>query len=115
MALGARCGSACGISRLLESSAGGSVISVGMSTVQVELPVELLELSGTGEVPAKAARHIMALELFRERRATLGKAAELAGLSVEQFMDFSARREVPLNYGLAELEADRATAKALGL
>lgn len=86
-----------------------------MSTVQVELPVELLELSETGGMPSQAAQRIMALELFRERRATLGKAAELAGLSVEQFMDFSARREVPLNYGLADLEADRATAKLLGL
>lgn len=104
-----------GISRLREAAANRTVSTVDMSTVQVELPVELLELSGTGEVPTKAARHIMALELFRERRATLGKAAELAGLSVEQFMDFSARREVPLNYELADLEADRTTAKALGL
>jgi predicted HTH domain antitoxin len=104
-----------GISPLREPFANRTVSTVDMSTVQVELPVELLELSGTGEVPANAARRIMALELFRERRATLGKAAELAGLSVEQFMDFSARREVPLNYELADLEADRATAKALGL
>lgn len=86
-----------------------------MSTVQVELPIELLELSATGEGPDQAARHIMALELFREGRATLGKAAELAGLTIEQFMDFSSRREVPLNYGLEDLEADRVVAKALGL
>ena len=104
-----------GISKLLELDAGRTFASTDMSTVQVELPVELLELSGTGAVPSQAARRIMALELFRERRATLGKSAELAGLSVEQFMDFSARREVPLNYGLADLEADRETAKALGL
>lgn len=99
----------------MEPAARRTFTGTDMSTVQVELPVELLELSGTGEVPAKTARRIMALELFRERRATLGKSAELAGLSVEQFMDFSARREVPLNYGLADLEADRETAKALGL
>lgn len=98
-----------------ESWTSRTVHHVQMSTIQIELPAELLELSGSGEGASQAARNLIALELFREQRITLGKAAELAGVSVEQFMDFSASRGVSLHYEISDLEADHSTAKLLGL
>jgi len=65
--------------------------------------------------PSRSASKLIALELFRERRISLGKAAELAGVSVEEFMAFSAQREVPLHYTMADWEADQSTARDLQL
>ena len=87
-----------------------------MSTVTVEIPEEALALAGLGDqTPSDGARLLLALELFREARVSLGRAAELAGLSIEDFMDFAARREVPLHYGAGELDQDRATAARLSV
>jgi hypothetical protein len=59
-----------------------------MSTVHVELPAELLALAGDADLqPSRAAAQLIALELFRENRVSLGKAAELAGMALEEFME----------------------------
>ena len=57
---------------------------------------------------ADAAR-LLALELFREDKISLGRAAELSETPVEAFMEFAGQRQVPLHYGTSELEADRQT------
>ena len=53
---------------------------------------------------------IDALELFREGRVSMGRAAELANVSVEDFMDFSAHRKVSAPYTDDDLKEDRETA-----
>lgn len=78
----------------------------------MELPKELLALAGILDAqPSDSAAKLIALELFREHRISLGKAAELANVSVEEFMEFSAEREVPLHYTVADWEVDQATAQ----
>jgi len=97
------------------AASGERGIVQGMSSVQVELSAELLALAqGADPQPSRAAAKLIALELFRERRISLGKAAELAGMALEEFMDFSAQREVSLNYTPPDWEADHSTARALG-
>lgn len=87
-----------------------------MSTVNVVIAEELLTAAGVSEThPSRSAGKLIALELFREHRISLGKAAELSGVSVEDFMAFSAEREVPLHYTMADWEADQGTARDLGL
>jgi predicted HTH domain antitoxin len=87
-----------------------------MTTVTVEIPQALLTLAGLEDQPAShSASKLLALELFREGRASLGRAAELAGMSLEEFMEFSGHREVPLHYGTTELMEDREAAQALRL
>jgi len=87
-----------------------------MSIVNVELAQELLAAAGISDAqPSRLAAKLIALELFRERRISLGKAAELAGVTVEEFMAFSAQREVPLHYTMADWETDQATAGELML
>ena len=87
-----------------------------MSTVTIEIPAEVFALAElTDGPPAKNVAKLLALELFREGRASLGRAAELAGISIEEFMEFSAHRQVPLHYTTAEWAEDRETAARLKL
>lgn len=81
-----------------------------MDGVQVTLPVELLEAAGVN--PADASRDatmLLALELYRENKISLGRAAELSQTPVEAFMVFAGRHEVPIHYDLSDLDEDRRT------
>ena len=82
-----------------------------METKSLELPADLLRVVGqlnAGDL-AKETAKLLALELFREDKVSLGRAAELCHTPVEAFMEFAAEHEVPLHYGIAELEEDRRT------
>ena len=65
-------------------------------------------------LPAEATRRL-ALELYREDRVSLGRAAELCHLPIEQFMESAGRHNVPPQYGADDLEEDRQTLERLGL
>ncbi len=84
-----------------------------MTTVQVDLPEELLRAASVfanTHSTASASREVaklLALELFREGEVSLGRAAELCGVSQAEFMQFAAEREVPLHYTIDDLEQDR--------
>jgi predicted HTH domain antitoxin len=84
-----------------------------MSTVQVDLPEDLLRaasVNADAQSPASTSREVaklLALELYREGSVSLGQAAELCGVSQAEFMKFAAEREVALHYTLCDLEQDR--------
>lgn len=87
-----------------------------MRGVQVTLPAELLEAAGVN--PSDASRDaamLLTLELYRENKISLGRAAELCQTSVEAFMLFAGRHEVPVHYGVADLEEDRHSLERLNL
>jgi predicted HTH domain antitoxin len=51
---------------------------------------------------------LLALELYREARVSLGRAAELCETPVAAFMDFAAKHGVtPLRYSYEDLEEER--------
>jgi predicted HTH domain antitoxin len=82
-----------------------------METRSLELPTDLLQVVSqlnAGDL-AKETAKLLALELFREDKVSLGRAAELCHTPIEAFMEFAAEHEVPLHYGIAELEEDRRT------
>ena len=86
-----------------------------MESVQVTLPAELLEAAGVNLADAsKDATMLLALELYRENKISLGRAAELSQTSIAAFMLFAGRHEVPLHYSLEDLEEDRETLERLG-
>jgi hypothetical protein len=64
----------------------------GMRTVRVEIPAELVVAAGldAGNLAVEATR-LLALELYREDKVSLGRAAELCHTPVEQFMEFRGR------------------------
>jgi predicted HTH domain antitoxin len=78
-----------------------------MKVVQVELTEALVEAAQLDRAnPSPDAARLLALELFREDKVSLGRAAELCQTPLEAFMEFAAQHEVPLHYGTADLEAD---------
>jgi len=51
-------------------------------------------------------RKLIALELFREKKISLGKASEIAGLSVDEMISLLKEKEIPLNYSVENFEKD---------
>jgi predicted HTH domain antitoxin len=86
-----------------------------METVDIKLPSELLRAANLepGNLSEEAAR-LLALELYREDKVSLGRAAELCQTPVSAFMDFAAKHGVPpLRYSFEDLGAERQTADRL--
>jgi predicted HTH domain antitoxin len=86
-----------------------------METVDVKLPSELLRVANLEQrnLSEEAAR-LLALELYREDKLSLGRAAELCQTPVAAFMDFAAMHGVPpLRYSFEDLEEERQTADRL--
>ena len=48
----------------------------------------------------------MALNLYQDGEASLGRASELSGLSIWELLDQLALKKIPLNYTLEDLESD---------
>jgi predicted HTH domain antitoxin len=86
-----------------------------METVDVKLPSELLRVANLEQrnLSEEAAR-LLALELYREDKVSLGRAAELCQTPLAAFMDFAAKHGVPpLRYSFEDLEEERQTADRL--
>jgi predicted HTH domain antitoxin len=86
-----------------------------METVDVKLPSALLRAANLeeGSLSEEAAR-LLALELYREDKVSLGRAAELCHTPLAAFMDFAAKHGVPpLRYSFEDLEEARQSADRL--
>jgi len=82
-----------------------------METVDVKLPSELLRVANLEESSlSQEAARLLALELYREDKVSLGRAAELCQTPLAAFMDFAAQHGVPpLRYSFEDLEEERHT------
>jgi predicted HTH domain antitoxin len=65
-----------------------------------------------GHSDAWAALHL-AIGLYVSREATLGQAAEAAGLSQAEFQRELGKRKIPLNYSMEDLANDLAAVREL--
>jgi predicted HTH domain antitoxin len=86
-----------------------------METVDVKLPSELLRAANLeGSSLSQEAARLLALELYREDRVSVGRAAELCQTPLATFLDFAAMHGVPpLRYSFEDLEEERRTADRL--
>jgi predicted HTH domain antitoxin len=86
-----------------------------METVDVKLPSELLRVANLEESSlSQEAARLLALELYREDKVSLGRAAELCQTPLAAFMDFAAKHGVPpLRYSFEDLEEERQIAERL--
>jgi len=77
-----------------------------METVDVKLPSELPRVANLEESSlSQEAARLLALELYREDKVSLGRAAELCQTPLAAFMDFAAKHGVPpLRYSFEDLE-----------
>ncbi len=77
--------------------------------MHVELPSALLRAANLEErnLSQEAAR-LLAVELYREDKLSLERAAELCQTPLAAFMDFAAKHDVPpLRYSFEDLEEER--------
>lgn len=72
---------------------------------------ELIQATGLSEAELRLELGVL---LYREDRLTLGQASRLARVSQASFLDALSARQVPIHYGVADLEKDVATLKRLG-
>ena len=80
--------------------------------MQVELPDAALE--GTGITPEWAKLEV-AVALYRDRRASMGRAARIAGMPRPEFQQELGKRGVTVDYEVEDLRADLETLRSLGL
>jgi len=67
-----------------------------------------------GSIVSEEAARLLALELYREDKVSLGRAAELCHMPLAAFMDFAAKRGVTqLRYSFEDLEEERQSADGL--
>ncbi|WP_367873768.1 UPF0175 family protein [Luteolibacter sp. Populi] len=78
----------------------------------MELPDAALE--GTGITPEWAKLEV-AVALYRDRLADMGRAAKIAGLSRLRFQHELGKRGVTIDFGVEDLRKDIETLRSLGL
>lgn len=80
-----------------------------METVTVELPSALLKAANLQQTNlSQETARLLALELYREEKVSLGRAAELCQTPLASFMEFAASHGVPpLRYKFEDLEEER--------
>lgn len=82
------------------------------STISIEIPREIVH--ATRMTPDELRREL-AIHLFQEGKLSLGKAREMAGMTVWAFQQLLGSRGIPVHYGVKEYEEDLATLKEIGL
>ena len=86
-----------------------------METVHIELPSALLKAANLEDTNlSQEAARLLALELYREDKVSLGRAAELCQTPLAAFLDFVAKHGVPpLRYSFEDLEEEHRSADRL--
>ncbi|PYU70905.1 MAG: hypothetical protein DMG49_10495 [Acidobacteria bacterium] len=80
----------------------------------VKLPSVLLRAANWEQNLSEETARLLALELYRENKVSLGRAAELSQTPLAAFMDFAAKHGVPpLRYSFEDLEEERQSADRL--
>lgn len=84
-----------------------------MTTLNVktwQIPPDLLQAT---RMTAEEIKIELALHLFEREKLSFGKARELAGLDIWQFMQLLGSRNISIHYDVAEYEEDLATLRKM--
>jgi predicted HTH domain antitoxin len=79
------------------------------SVMTVELPADVME---SARISVEEVRLEIAVALFRVERLSLGRAAELAGLSLQTFLEILCFRGIGVHYGVEDALEDARTLAA---
>jgi predicted HTH domain antitoxin len=77
----------------------------------LEIPQVVLDAA---QMNVQDVRRELALTLYAQQRLSLGKACELAGLTLWEFRQWLATRRIEAHYDTADLQEDMATLRDLG-
>ena len=85
-----------------------------MAAISVDFPRDLIHILKVGdrELP-RVLREMVAVELYKDGRVSLGKAAEIAGVSKGEMFEILASKKIPLRYGMDDLKEDLKTLREL--
>jgi predicted HTH domain antitoxin len=83
-----------------------------MQTISVDLPSDLINIFKIRERDfPSAVLETLSVELYREGIISVGKAAEIAGVSIWEMQEILAKRKIPINFYPEDLEKDIRTLK----
>ncbi|MEM6429728.1 MAG: UPF0175 family protein [Deinococcota bacterium] len=71
--------------------------------VTLDIPQDILDAA---QLTVEEAKQELALSLYASGRLSVGKARELAGLSLWKFRQRLAARKIPVHYGVDDLADD---------
>lgn len=77
-----------------------------MSTVTIEIPQYLMAAAHATPDEVKVE---LAVRLYEQRRLSIGHAREMAGMSLWQFRQLLASRQIAPDYGVEDLDQDMQT------
>ena len=77
----------------------------------LSIPDEIIQSAGMSE--GELLQELAVLR-FQQDRLTLAQASRLAGMPRLRFQQLLASRQIPIRYGVAELEQDIQTLRPLG-
>ena len=78
-----------------------------MQTVSVDFPRDLINIFKVREKDfSMKVLETLSIELYREGVVSIGKAAEIAEVSIWEMQDILAKQKIPLNYYPEDLESD---------
>jgi len=83
---------------------------VAKGAVALEIPRDVLY---TSRMSLDDLRKELAIHLFEEGKLSLGKAKELAGISLWEFQQLLGSRGISVHYDVEEYESDLETLKEL--
>lgn len=81
-----------------------------MSIAMLSIDQDILD---SARLTAEDAKVELAVHLYSQRRLSLGKARELAGMSLWTFRQLLAARQIPAHYDEDDLLSDLATLRSL--
>ena len=85
-----------------------------MEVISVKVPKDLVRiLKVRDEDVPKLVRLYLAIELYREGKVSLGKAAEIAGVNKWEMMEFLASKNISIQYDVEDLEKDIKTLEGI--
>ena len=83
---------------------------------EIQLPVDILYSLGIDKTRIEYfVKKNFFMELYREGRISLGRMATLLGVNRTEMLGIMKDSNIPLNYGVSELDDDIETAKRLGI
>jgi len=82
-----------------------------MDSVSIEVPRDIIE---SAQLTVQEIKLEIAVLLYAQRRLPIGKACELAGVTLPEFRKTLGSRRIPAHYDPEDLEDDVETLRRLG-
>lgn len=79
--------------------------------ITIDIPQDILD---SARITVPEIKQELAIQLYAQGRLSIGKARELAEMSLWQFRHLLAARQIPAHYAVADLEDEVATLQKLG-